>query len=101
MTTAANKIFVFQSDVLSNDREVSLVELETWCNENGIASYIETSAKNASNVQEGFRMAVQHWLKLESKAEKTECTYNDTIDLTKKNSDTRSSCCLGSGEEQA
>lgn len=75
------------------------MELETWCNENSIASCIETSAKNASNVQEAFKLAVHHWLKAEIRADKNECIYNDTIDLARKNMDNRSSCCLGSSDE--
>lgn len=81
------------------DREVSHLELETWCNENGIASGIETSAKNASNVQEAFKIAVQHWIKAESRADKNDCVYNDTVDLRKRQTDNRSSCCISSSED--
>lgn len=73
--------------------------METWCNENGITSSIETSAKNASNVQEAFKLAVQYWLRLESRADKTDSIINDTVDLTKKHSDNRMSCCIGTGDE--
>ncbi|XP_023013127.2 RAS oncogene family member Rab9 [Leptinotarsa decemlineata] len=86
-------------DVSAEEREVSQLEMETWCNENSITSCIETSAKNASNVQEAFKMAVKYWLKLESRANKDETIVNDTVDLTKKQSDSRTSCCLGSGDE--
>ncbi|KAG5886695.1 hypothetical protein JTB14_007097 [Gonioctena quinquepunctata] len=86
-------------DVSSEEREVSQLEMETWCNENSITSCIETSAKNASNVQEAFKMAVQQWLKLESRANKDEPIINDTVDLTKKPSDSRTSCCSGTGDE--
>lgn len=81
------------------EREVSQLELETWCNENGIASCIETSAKNANNVHEAFKIAVQHWMKAESRADKNDCVYNDTVDLTKKQHDNRSSCCSGNTDE--
>lgn len=83
----------------SEEREVSQLEMETWCNENSISSCIETSAKTASNVQEAFRMAVQHWIKGEIRADKIESTYNDTIDLSRKNAENRSSCCIGTSEE--
>ncbi|KAF2902283.1 hypothetical protein ILUMI_03904 [Ignelater luminosus] len=88
-----------KSDISNEEREVSQLELETWCNENGIASCIETSAKNASNVQEAFKMAVQHWLRAESRADRNDCTYSDTVDLNKKQSDNRSSCCAGATDE--
>ncbi|XP_076258119.1 RAS oncogene family member Rab9 isoform X2 [Rhynchophorus ferrugineus] len=84
-----------KSDVIAEEREVSQLEMETWCNENGITSCIETSAKNASNVQEAFKMAVQHWLR----ADKNETDINDTVDLTKKSGDNRMSCCVGSSDD--
>ncbi|CAH0553261.1 unnamed protein product [Brassicogethes aeneus] len=86
-----------KSDITS-EREVSQLELETWCNENGITSSIETSAKNASNVQEAFILAVEHWLRIEKRADKNETVYNDTVDLTKKQGE-KSSCCIGSSDE--
>lgn len=88
-----------KSDINAEEREVAQLDLENWCNENGIASCIETSAKSASNVQEAFKMAVQHWLRAESKADKNECAYSDTVDLNKKQSDYRSSCCAGATDE--
>lgn len=89
-----------QSDVLKKDREVSQLEMETWCNENSIACCVETSAKNASNVQEAFHMAVQHWLRMEKTAEKESCICDDTVDLRRtKPAETRTSCCLGTSEE--
>lgn len=81
-------------------REVSQLEMETWCNENSIASCLETSAKNASNVHEAFKVAVQHWLKTESRADKNDCPYNDTVDLNKKQSENRSSCCAANSDDQ-
>ncbi|XP_050508192.1 ras-related protein Rab-9A isoform X1 [Diabrotica virgifera virgifera] len=89
-----------KSDVPTEEREVSQLEMETWCNENSITSSIETSAKNANNVQEAFKMAVQYWLRLESRADKIDTVMNDTVDLRKKNTENnRSSCCIGSGDE--
>lgn len=43
-------------------------------------------------------MAVQHWLKLESRADKNEPIIKDTVDLTKKQPDNRISCCAGTGD---
>lgn len=73
--------------------------METWCNENGIATCMETSAKNASNVQEAFATAVEHWLKAESRADKADTGYSDTVDLSKVHSDSRSSCCASSSSD--
>ncbi|XP_050303132.1 ras-related protein Rab-9A isoform X2 [Anthonomus grandis grandis] len=52
-----------KSDVPVEEREVSQLEMDGNGNgnENGITSCIETSAKNASNVQEAFKLAVKHW----------------------------------------
>lgn len=74
--------------------------METWCNENSVSSYIETSAKNASNVQEAFKMAVQHWLKLERRADRNDIVIKDTVDLTKKQPDNRISCCTGTSDAE-
>ncbi|KAL4703153.1 hypothetical protein ACJJTC_016754 [Scirpophaga incertulas] len=59
-----------KSDVSSGHREVSHDQLKQWCDDNKIATYIETSAKNDNNVVEAFSMAVQRWVELEQKAEK-------------------------------
>ncbi|XP_022900423.1 ras-related protein Rab-9A [Onthophagus taurus] len=89
-----------KSDVVSEQREVALIELEAWCNENNISSFIETSAKSSNNVQEAFKMAVQFWLRAESRADRNENhSCDDTIDLRKKNGDNRTSCCSGNSEE--
>lgn len=89
-----------KSDIRSNEREVSRVEMETWCYENSIACCIETSARNASNVQEAFHLAVQHWLRMEKCAEKDACICDDTVDLRRtRPTENRNSCCLGTAEE--
>lgn len=74
--------------------------METWCNGNSIACCIETSARNASNVNEAFHMAVQHWLRMEKSAEREACLCDDTVDLTRtRPPENRSSCCLGAADE--
>lgn len=88
-----------KSDISTSEREVTTMEMETWCSENGIISCIETSAKEATNVQEAFKIAVKQWLRAETRADKNEIPYNDTIDLTKTQNRTRISCCIGSGDE--
>ncbi|XP_065170638.1 ras-related protein Rab-9B [Atheta coriaria] len=89
-----------KSDVEAKEREVTKMQLETWCAENHVASCIETSAKNASNVQEAFHMAVEHWMKAERCADRQaeNAELNDTVDLRKVNLDTRSSCCARNSE---
>lgn len=93
-------VFKLQSDVEAKEREVTKMQLETWCAKNHVASCIETSAKNASNVQEAFHMAVEHWMKAERCADRQaeNAELNDTVDLRKVNLDTRSSCCARNSE---
>ncbi|CAH1999440.1 unnamed protein product [Acanthoscelides obtectus] len=90
---------VIGNKVTSEEREVTQLEMEMWCNENSITSCIETSAKNASNVHEAFKMAVQHWLRLENRADRNEPHIDDTVDLTKKSTANRTSCCIATGDE--
>lgn len=90
--------FLFQSDVPVHEREVSQLEMETWCNDNDITCCIETSAKNASNVEEAFKMVVQHWLRLEKRADSNQTIINDTVDLSKKQRDSPGLCCSNGGD---
>ncbi|CAG9575519.1 unnamed protein product [Danaus chrysippus] len=53
-----------KSDVSSKDREVSYEQLKQWCEENKIATYLETSAKTDNNVLEAFSLSVQRYLLL-------------------------------------
>lgn len=80
-----------------NEREVTQLEMETWCNDNDITCCIETSAKNASNVEEAFKMVVQHWLRLEKRADSNQTIINDTVDLSKKQRDGSGFCCSTGG----
>lgn len=64
----------------------------------GITSFIETSAKSAQNVVAAFELAVRQWQVLERGTERTMRAQGDTIDLTKGvnlGSD-QSSCCARS-----
>lgn len=81
-----------KSDMASIDRQVSQLEMETWCNDNNIASCLEASAKNASNVQEAFQIAVKYWAKVESRHDRDRASLDDTVDLTEKYG-TSKSCC--------
>lgn len=83
----------------ANEREVTQLEMESWCNENSVVCCLETSAKNSSNVQEAFNLAVQYWLRMEKTADREACLC-DTVDLQRnKPPENRNSCCLGSGDE--
>ncbi|XP_028164737.1 ras-related protein Rab-9B isoform X1 [Ostrinia furnacalis] len=86
-----------KSDVSSKDREVSHDQLKQWCDDNKIATYIETSAKNDNNVVEAFSLAVQRWVELEQKAEKElgMLHHPDTVTLhgASTASSLRSTCC--------
>lgn len=66
-----------------------------WCQENGALPHVETSAKEAINVEEAFIMAVKAWSSLEAKQERLYST--DTVDLSKHDNKTnnKSNCCLG------
>ncbi|XP_045452017.1 ras-related protein Rab-9A [Melitaea cinxia] len=86
-----------KSDVSSKDREVSYDQLKRWCEENKIATYLETSAKTNSNVLEAFSLAVQRWADLEQKAEKELRMFHhpDTVRLhgSSPTSSFRTTCC--------
>jgi Ras-related protein Rab-7A len=69
-------------------REVSQSEAENWCRDNGNIEYLETSAKEAINVEKAFdliaRLVVQN-LKDE------EITY-ETVNLNEQKKDDKCSC---------
>lgn len=51
-------IFFHQIDL---ERRVTVEEAEAWCKENGDLPYIETSAKDATNVEASFMMCLRRW----------------------------------------
>ncbi|XP_048481944.1 ras-related protein Rab-9B [Plutella xylostella] len=91
-----------KSDVSSKDREVPYEQLKHWCEENKIATYIETSAKNDNNVVEAFSMAVQRWSDLDQKAERELGMFQHPDALTLHGAGPaatfRSTCCSRSTE---
>lgn len=89
----ANKL-----DLANAKREIDEEEARMWCVESGKLPYIETSAKDATNVEAAFSLAVERWLKFEESLEKVGGSYlGDTVDLRKQSTQqSRSSCCLGS-----
>lgn len=82
-----------QTDKPEESRQVSVEDVNAWCKENGGIPNIETSAKDAMNVEEAFTMAVKAWANLEEKQEKIYST--DTVNLNSHNSigASRSGCC--------
>ncbi|XP_011311634.1 ras-related protein Rab-9B [Fopius arisanus] len=79
-------------DVPDLEKQISTEEARAWCAENGNSPLVETSAKNATNVEEAFGAAVTAWAKLEAKLERP--FVEDTVDLSKQQSPHRSSCCM-------
>ncbi|GAB6030664.1 hypothetical protein CHUAL_007520 [Chamberlinius hualienensis] len=77
-------------DVDEDQRAVSLEEVEEWCRENGNVLHIETSAKDATNVDVAFSLAVECWLKMEETFEKP--FSGDTVQLTNAKPSQRSCC---------
>lgn len=73
-------------------------EVSIWCQEHRISAFIETSAKNSTNVINAFELAVRQWQKLEKSTERELRAHGDTIDLTKNINLTQNNrfCCIGS-----
>ena len=86
------KIFLSQVDVAETDKKISTEEARAWCAENGDPPLVETSAKNATNVEAAFGAAVAAWARLEARLERP--LVEDTVDLSKQQSPHRSSCCM-------
>ncbi|KAB7497394.1 Ras-related protein Rab-9A [Armadillidium nasatum] len=42
-------------------RKVSKEDAENWCLENGDLPYVETSAKDSTNVEEAFMLCLRRW----------------------------------------
>nr|CAD7445923.1 unnamed protein product [Timema bartmani]CAD7458119.1 unnamed protein product [Timema tahoe]CAD7588168.1 unnamed protein product [Timema genevievae] len=82
-------------DMSPDQHEVSVDEARAWCQENGAPPHVETSAKDATNVEEAFSLAVQSWAKLEAKLDRP--YVGDTVDLRRQQPEQRSSCCLSLG----
>jgi small GTP-binding protein len=82
-------------DISSDQREVSCEEARAWCLENGNPPHVETSAKDATNVEQAFSIAVESWAHLEAKMDRP--YIGDTVDLQRQQPEQRSSCCLSMG----
>jgi len=87
-----------KNDLPPAERKITQEEVSLWCQDNHIASFIETSAKASSNVNEAFTLAVRKWQHSEKSADRAN-GGRDLIDLTKRVniSSTTAGCCGGSG----
>jgi small GTP-binding protein len=65
------------------NRQVTQEEALAWCRENHDCPYFETSAKDAINVSEAFRMAVKLLIKKGQHLD-VKPGFNDTVNLEKK-----------------
>ncbi|XP_027643251.1 ras-related protein Rab-9B isoform X3 [Falco biarmicus] len=72
------------------ERQVSTEEAQAWCMENGNYPYLETSAKDDTNVAVAFEEAVRQVLAVEEQLE--HCMLGHTVDLHS-SSKSGSSCC--------
>lgn len=70
-------------------KEVSTDELKHWCQQNKNCPFVETSAKDATNVEQAFHMAVENWLQMEERME--ELYMDETVDLSKHSQ--KRQCC--------
>lgn len=88
-----------KADIDSSQRQVTPEEANSWCQEHHVASFIETSSKLSTNVNESFVLAVRQWQKLEKSTERDLRAQGDTIDLTKSVNmiHSRQNCCSGLG----
>lgn len=74
-------------------RAVSTEEIRAWCEANGNLPFLETSAKNSSNVDEAFHEAVEKLLTLEAASGNPVARHanNNTVQLNQTTG--RSACC--------
>lgn len=79
-------------DVPESEKQVSTEDAQIWCSENGNPPLVETSAKDATNVEAAFGAAVAAWAQLEARLERP--LVEDVVDLSKQQSPHRSSCCM-------
>jgi len=86
-------------DIEPEKRELAYETVMDWCGANGNMPYVETSAKEATNVQHAFISALERWTKLESRQEKP--YTGQTVNLSNRGTEPSSSrrtesqfCCF-------
>lgn len=83
-------------DLASEKREIDELEVLTWCEENGQIPMIETSAKDAINIDMTFALAVERWKDLEELFDKPNSYSENVINLERKKSEksaSKTGCC--------
>lgn len=88
-----------KADVTEAEREVSQEEAMLWSKENGNPPFVETSAKDATNVELAFRLAVERWTRFEEKMERR--YESEVIDLRSVKPPERVSCCMSSNSSSS
>lgn len=79
-------------DIQHEQRQIHRSEAEEWCYNNYQMPYLETSAKDSTNVETAFVKAVEKAVKLEENVT-VKADFNSTIDLTKSNGRKNTGCC--------
>ena len=59
--------FVFEYFKIDLERSVTIEQAQDWCKENGELPYVETSAKDATNVEEAFMLCLRRWASNDNK----------------------------------
>lgn len=82
-------------DLANENREVITADVQAWCEENGQIPMIETSAKDAINVDVAFSLAVERWNKLEEFLERSNDYCANAVDLSKHTTqgNVKTRCC--------
>jgi len=84
-------------DIDPEKREVAYETVIDWCNANGNLPYIETSAKDSTNVMEAFNLAVDRYVKLDAKLDRPYSGQTVSLVGRRDTSEHRSddkSCCF-------
>ncbi|KAF7996201.1 hypothetical protein HCN44_001833 [Aphidius gifuensis] len=79
-------------DVPELEKQISTEEALAWCAKNGNPPLVETSAKNATNVEAAFCQAVETWARLDAKMDRP--IVEDIVNLSKQQTIHRTTCCM-------
>ncbi|RZF40003.1 hypothetical protein LSTR_LSTR002406 [Laodelphax striatellus] len=82
-----------KADIGADKRVVTESEIKCWCEVNDNIPYIETSSKDAINVETAFALGVDSWKRLEEAFDKTNNYVADTVNLSRLAQRNSSKCC--------
>lgn len=88
-------LMVWHLQVDIESREVSELEARNWCTENGDIPYIETSARDAINVDSAFATAVNIWVNLEETLDRLGTYGENSVRLNRYTTRKNNFCCGG------